>query len=326
MDKKKLPAILPDMYCPFPSQINQYSESLKDYSIEWAIRFKVLETEADYKRFRQAEFSFLAASAYPSCQFEELKIANDWICWLLLWDDQCDMSEISKQPKVLEAFQNRFLHILQGAEITSKDIALSHVLVDFRRRILEIESHELFDTFIRTVERYFTGSLLEAKNRLNEIVPHLDTCSHIHMLSGAVETVLDLIEICNHLYLPEFVRNNQIIDELKMMTNKIICWSNDIFSAPKELQSGDVHNLVIALHHHQDLSFAEAMQIVAQMHNQEVEKMLDLEKSIPSFGEEVDSILAQYISGLHSWIRGNYDWSSRSARYQTVKTIEIAKY
>ncbi|QSJ14786.1 hypothetical protein JYQ62_23190 [Nostoc sp. UHCC 0702] len=53
------------------------------------------------------------------------------------------------------------------------------------------------------------------------------------------------------------------------------------------------------------------------------QKMMNLEATIPSFGEEVDAELARYISACHAWIRGNLDWSSHSGRYQSTEKLDL---
>lgn len=318
--------IFPDLYCPFPSQINKHVDVLEGYALEWVTRFNLLKDELSYQRFRKSKFYLLAASTYPSCQLEELKIANDWICWLFLWDDQCDMSDLGKQPERLEIFQNRFLEILYGAKLTSNDIPLGRALFDLRNRLLQIGGAKSFKNFISSVEKYFDGSVMEANNRLQGTIPNIENCAEIHMLSGAVDSVLELIEICNHLNIPDVARANETLRKIRMITNNIICWSNDIYSLYREMENGDVHNLVLAVYYHQQLPLKAAMQIVADMHDRELRTMLSLEETLTITEEEPDTNLEKYISGLHAWISGNYKWSScQGGRYESLESLELVK-
>jgi 5-epi-alpha-selinene synthase len=47
---------------------------LEDYAFEWVLRFKLLENESIYRRFCKSKIFWLAASVYPDCQLEELKM------------------------------------------------------------------------------------------------------------------------------------------------------------------------------------------------------------------------------------------------------------
>ncbi|GBE93123.1 terpene synthase family protein [Nostoc cycadae] len=309
--------IFPDLYCPFPSQVNQYVDVLEDYAFEWVQQFNLLKNTSEYQLFSKAKFFLLAAYTYPYCQIEELKIANDWMSWLFVLDDKCDSSDLGKQPELLKTLHSRFLEIFNGSEINKHDIPLSHALNNLRQRMLQIGNARCFNYFAISLKKYFDGCVLESINRASTQVPDFDNYQMIHLLSSAVDISIDISEFCNHHLVSDFVRNHESIKKLKMMTNKIICLCNDIFSAPKEMASGDVHNSIIVLHFQHKIPLNQAVAIVANMHNQELQSFLDLQASIPYFNEEINHEVTKYLSGLHTWIRGNFDWSCNSGRYQT---------
>lgn len=316
--------IFPDLYCPFPSQINKYADVLEDYSLEWLRHFDLLANESAYQRFSKSKFFLLAAGTYPYCEFEELKITSDWHTWLFIWDDQCDMSDLGKQPEVLKVYHQRFIEILSGAELTRQDIALNYALKDLRQRILQRGNAEWFDYFIRCCQDYFQGCILQAEYRAQEIVPSVDTYIMIRNLCSAVDSCLALIEIGHQIKNINSIREYAIFKEMNVLTNNIISWCNDIFSASREIESGDPHNLVFVLHHQQQISLGEAVILAAEMHDQKVKQLLLLEASLPLFGGNLDNELAKYVSGLNSWIRGNLDWYFQSGRYQNQGVLELA--
>jgi 5-epi-alpha-selinene synthase len=315
----------PDLYCPFPSQINRYATVLEDYSLQWLYNFDLLANELAYKRFAKSKFYLLAAGTYPYCELETLKITSDWHTWLFIWDDQCDMSDLGKQPEVLRIYHQRFIEILLGAELTSQDMALSHALSELRQRILQRCNPKWFDYFVRCCQDYFQGCLLQAEYRAQDIVPSVNTYIMIRNLCSAVDSCLALIELGYEIKHLDSIRKHYNLKQLNVMTNNIISWCNDIFSARREIESGDVHNLVFVLHHHHQISLGEAVKLAAKMHDQKVKELISLEASLPLFGEATDKELAKYISGLHSWIRGNLDWYFQSGRYHNQEKLELAK-
>ncbi|WGV23530.1 terpene synthase family protein [Halotia branconii] len=317
--------IFPDLYCPFPSKINKYVDVMENCSLEWVRRFDLLANESSYQRFSKSKFFLLAAHAYPECQLEELKIANNWLSWVFIWDDQCDLSELGKQPKVVKMFHKRFLEILHGAELTSQDIPLSHALRDLRQQTLQRASKEWFVHLVHGFEEWFHGYAQEATIRAQKIVPDVNTYILLRRSSVGVNIFLTLTELCHQFTVNNFLRNHHLLNQIKLMTGQIIAWSNDIFSAHREMASGDVHNLVLVLSYYQKITVEEAMNKVAAMHDQEVKYLLNLEASIQSFGEELDAQIAAYISGCHAWIRSNLDWYFSSDRYQTVKRLELVE-
>ncbi|MBW4555015.1 MAG: terpene synthase [Trichormus sp. ATA11-4-KO1] len=315
--------ILPDLYCPFPHQFNQYVDVLEENYLDWVIRFNLLANESAYQRFSKAKFFLLIASCYPYCQLEELKIANDWLSWMMTWDDECDISDLSKEPELLKSFHKRFIEVLNGAELTSQDTLRSHALADLRRRMFQRNGAKSFHHFVHSVEDYLHGCVQEAINRLQENVPDINTYIHLRRSTGAMEPLFELIEFSNHLLIPVSLREHEILKSLKMMTNNIVCWCNDIFSAPKEMANGDVHNLVLVLHYQQKLTLEKAINCAAQMHDEEIQAMINLEASTPSFGEQIDTELAKYVSGLHAWIGGHLNWYSLSGRYKTLEKPDL---
>ncbi|MBD2344784.1 terpene synthase family protein [Anabaena subtropica] len=315
---------IPSLYTPFPHQFNQYVDVLEATVFDWVFRFNLLKDESAFKRFSKAKFFLLIASCYPQCQLEELTIANDWLSWMMTWDDECDISNLSNQPEVLNGLHKRFIEVLNGAELTSQDSLRSHALADLRQRMFQRDGAKTFHYFVHSVEDYLHGCVQEAINRSQENVPDLDTYIHLRRSTGAMEPLFELIEFTNHLNIPKTLREYNTLKRLKMMTNNIVCWCNDIFSAPKEMADNDVHNLVLVLHYQQKISLEKAFKLSAEMHDEEIRSMINLEASIPSFGKSVDTELGKYISGLHNWIGGHVNWYSLSGRYCKLENIEAS--
>jgi 5-epi-alpha-selinene synthase len=317
---------LPNLYCPFPSQINKYVDVLEDYSIEWVLSFNLLADESNYKRFSQCKFFFLVANAYPNCQLEELKIISDWMSWLFIWDDQCDMLYSGQKLETIDSYHQRFLNILKGAEVKNEEPSLFHALKNLQQRTIQRGDSKWFNHFVDSVKDYFDGCFEQTKNRIEGIIPDIESYIRIRRLTVAVYLSLDLAEFCNQFFISDFLRENQIFHKLRVMTSDIIGWCNDIYSASREIGDGDVHNLVFMLHHHQSISIELAMERTAEMHDQQVLNLLNIEESLPSFDEQIGAELANYMSWIHSWIRGNLEWYSYSCRYENPKRIEIAEH
>lgn len=309
---------LPKLYCPFPPQINAHISSLEQDSTAWITKFNLLADQSDYQHFHKGLFFRLAASVYPRCQYEELTIASDWTSWLFIWDDQCDfVANLGKRPDLVKDLHKRFLEILNGAQLTNKDIPLSYALSDLRKRILKVSSIEWLFGFIAKVEEYFDAILQELINRINNLVPSLDDYTKLRSFSGAVYSYLELIELCNHLRIPFSLKVHEDIKQLNSMVVNLLCWSNDIMSVAREIKDGDVHNLVLVLHHHQKMPLNQALKRAGEIHDCELRDMLCLESRLPTFGETIDSELHKYISALHDMIAGHISWCTYTTRYQT---------
>ena len=307
--------VLPELYCPFSSAINSQADIVHQETIEWAWRLGLLLNEPSYRIFCTTSIGRLAARFHPDAQRAELRLLSDWYAWMFLRDDRCDESEIGEHPESLVPDDIRFLEILKGAEPTEHDEPMAQAMYDLRLRLFPRASAAWIRRFVRTVKEHFQSSLWEAANRARGIVPDIETYLRMRRITGGILVDLDLIEVIEGLRLPFEVREHHTVRALARTSNNVACWANDLFSLKKELKCGDVHNLVIVLRHAEGLTLQEAVDLSVRMHNDEVNRFVELESQLPVFGETVNTNLASYVAALRTRMRGNLDWSRESERY-----------
>ncbi len=121
--------------------------------------------------------------------------------------------------------------------------------------------------FLCSVDDYFASCIWEAENRVANRVPDVATYIRMRPFAGALNTDIELIELCEHIYLPAAVYAHPAVQSLTLMCNNTVCWSNDIISLEKERQSGDMHNLVIAVRSERQCSWQAAVDYVTELHN-----------------------------------------------------------
>lgn len=312
----------PKLYCPFPCMINEHAEAVNNHTLNWVKKFGLVPDEDNYERLRKSKFGRLAARAYPNAQFEELKIVSDWNTWLFIRDDQCDESGLGKDPIRLSGVHAEFLEVLQGRVPEKYDPALAHALYDIRRRLLCKASSAWMSRFVYSVIEYFESSVWEAINRADERIPDTETYILMRPYTGGLYTDIELIDITENIYLPLHVRKNEVLQRLTLITNNVVCWSNDIISYAKESRHQDVHNLVATLLPSQ-ASLQKAIDMATEMTNAEIKAFIELQHQIPRFSPDIDADIQRYVAILRSWMRGNLDWAYESGRY-VVETDDCA--
>lgn len=77
--------------------------------------------------------------------------------------------------------------------------------------------------------------------------------------------------------------------------------------------------------HNFGYSFDEALQWVANYHDDVEARFLDGLKRLPSFGPEVDPQIQEFILAIAMWPRANDCWNFESGRYFGTKGLEIQK-
>src|SRR5262249_13074433 len=79
------------------------------------------------------------------------------------------------------------------------------------------------------------------------IPPPLRTYVEFRRQSGAMETVLDLVEFAEGAELSEEVIQCAQMHALRAATNDIVCWTHDLLSVSRERAQGRMNNLVAVL-------------------------------------------------------------------------------
>ena len=95
----------------------------------------------------------------------------------------------------------------------------------------------------------------------------------------------------------------------------MVCWSNDLVSLDKELQQGDVHNLVQVLQHEHGLSLQRAVEQAKQQHDETLVAYLGAEQRVKEQFSDWRE-LETYLELLRARIRGIHDWAVVSGRYR----------
>jgi Terpene synthase family 2, C-terminal metal binding len=314
---------VPELYCPFPPAMNPEAEAAQDHTLAWARKHALVRDEAAYERLRRSRFGFLAAHAYPKATLPRLSIASDWNTWLFVMDDECDESGIGRRPKRLGILHHRFSGLLTGDGIPRLrgrpgriDVPLSHALCDLRDRMRALMPRAWMTRFVQSAIEYFESSEWEAENREQGVWPDAATYIRMRPYTGGLYTDIELIELTEGIDLPIVVRNHPVLKRLALLTNNVVCWSNDIFSLQKERAHRDMHNLALILHHHEGITEQAAVDQVARLIKGQVQRFIALEARLPQFGPSVDGAVRRFVAVLRAWMRGNLDWSCETGRYR----------
>ena len=83
-----------------------------------------------------------------------------------------------------------------------------------------------------------------------------------------------------------------------------LIWEQDIFSYNVEQSRGDSHNMIVILMEYHDMSLQEAVDYVGDLCKQTIDVFCLNKRNLPSWGPEVDDMVARYVQGLQDWIVG----------------------
>lgn len=89
----------------------------------------------------------------------------------------------------------------------------------------------------------------------------------------------------------------------------------DIVSYDMEQVRGETRNMVVILMKLHGMKVQEAVDHVAERCEALVKRFEENKGLLPSFGEDLDPLVAIYIEGLQHWVAGFLNWCFETERY-----------
>ena len=302
------------LFCPFPSAVHPSVERINAQSIAWAAALGLVTTEKQMRKMNTAKIGWLVSRAFPQGDEKALQIASDWTVAFCLLDDVLETMQTSVE---VDAYLGQVLNVFKGTMAApAEPDAMLRAMLDLRERMLEVGGSHWVDLFIEQLGVLFICFGLEAVNRELGISP--DVVSYLQMREVTVGLYLEFLffDLIEGIRLPVEVRDHPAVRRLTSKASNIVGWANDICTYEKEMEQGELHNLVLVLMKSENIPLAEAVDKAIYIHDSEVRAFRFMQRQVPSFGAELDAQIQQFIGMLSSWIRGHLDWAHETGRYR----------
>lgn len=310
------PLQMPELHNPFPVAPPAEQTEVAQATSRWLSTFE-LGPQDDVSRTHLAgTFAQLAAALHPVATGRDLRLMADWYCVMFLHDDRCDASGIGKDPPRLHTLTTRLMWALQGHQPAADDEPLAWAMADLSRRLRDAGGDPWLQDVTEHVSAYFRSLSWEADNRARGVIPTTDDYVRMRPLTAGLAIDEAFLSLVDQLRLPGHVYAHPAVRALTQHANRAVCWSNDIISLEKELQGGDVHNLVLVLRQERGMGLQDALEAAAAMYHQELERLIDAPRHLPDLGPELNVHLARYVQLQQLRVGGILEWSWRSKRYQ----------
>ncbi|GAB4203882.1 MAG: hypothetical protein OHK0022_28470 [Roseiflexaceae bacterium] len=302
-----------ELDCPYPATAHPYAPRADQQTLDWALAQRMIpETAAP--AFGAAHVGLMAGYLAPHAAFSTVRLLSDWIAWGVLWDDVCDRPDMRFNPLRVAGCQRMFLSILRDGAVPRHAHPLAEGLLDLRRRLLGRLSPVALEPFISAAELFFAACQIEIENRTARVVPAKTHYLALRRASSGIESGLYLVALLEGFLPPASVRRHPAVTRAQVLAINAFCIANDLISLPKELASGDVHNLVIALQHNEGLSRADAWGRGVAQYNATVQALTEQVAALPSFGP-ADCALHRYAGLLQTFLWGSLAWAKVTNRY-----------
>lgn len=311
---------IPDIYCPFPSQISPYLEQVRRYTLEWVQSFNLVQKETALQYYLAADFSGFSCRVYPMASLEELFFINDWVSWIALFDDWFDDSRLGTQPAYMYQIHQHLLTILQeDSSHATPQGPVAEALADIWRRADKLGSSTWKRRLAQHHADYFAACRWDAENRAHKSIPAIDAYIDNRRNSVANTISFDMFDLAQHIEFPAEIYGSQLFQAILRAANNIVGWINDVYSLKKELAHGEICNLVIVVQYAHHCSLQEAVNQVCTMIETETRRFQEMVQHFPTYSAEWDAEIRRYLFDLGKWIRGPLDWYHETSRYEYTK-------
>lgn len=154
--------------------------------------------------------------------------------------------------------------------------------------------------------------------RAHSSPPPLDEYVPWRRISSTLVWHFDLVEYADGHELPDTFLSTDLHRRLVDCAADVTAWTNDLFSAPKELSQGERCNLVAVLAHHQGISVQDAALLTVDWITGRAQEFLAARAALLSKADQ-DSAAGHALPGwadsLGRWAGGNLGFCLASDRY-----------
>ncbi|QHC23369.1 terpene synthase family protein [Streptomyces sp. GS7] len=304
----------PDLWCPIEPALHPQHEELAEHALAWLRRFGYVTTREQEEKARAARFGELAARVHPHGTLPGVKYACEWLMWLFLQDDDKVEGASSRGDTLTVA--EHILHCLQVLHDPSDPPATGHMqaLTDLRRRLDDFADPEHVQRLLFGLIEYLAAAGPEAIHWAARTVPTVHAYqqlreSTVFMRAGCFV----LNEIANNCPLPAAVWSTPEIQTASRTAARVVGYTNDILSGPRELVWPGALNLINSIAQERQCTLPKALEAAVDLHTHEMRTFIRQADQLATRHD--DARVHAYIDGLRTWIRGNLDWSMQTDRY-----------
>eukprot|EP00026_Physarum_polycephalum_P001672 Phypoly_transcript_01674.p1 GENE.Phypoly_transcript_01674~~Phypoly_transcript_01674.p1 ORF type:complete len:324 (+),score=55.37 Phypoly_transcript_01674:1982-2953(+) len=263
----------------------------------------------------------LVARMFPTASAERAAVILDITVFGFIADDLLEDAALSSDSEAFDKLHMLMLRLVRNDSFSEDEYPEYQNLIRFTRPIFTkfqaLASRTLLNRFAYTYQEYLQGVQWEASLQPNQI-PDFETCKNVKRHVGAWLCYFVLAEFAREIEVPITVRGNLEVQKFVTLACDIASYDNDTFSLKKEIRDGVVSNTIVITYLHGAKRLQDALDRILEMRKQTESEILAITSNLPHFGKD-DKVAREYINALTCVIGGNFEWCSKTTRYQDPK-------
>ncbi|MCP3163768.1 terpene synthase family protein [Myxococcus qinghaiensis] len=310
---------IPTITFPWAGECAPDVEPLEQEARQWAARHGLIPSEQYLARITRTKYGWLAARCYPHADRELLQIIADYFTWFFITDDLfVDRVETISRETLpnLTAMLDVLDHNRLGASPVFGETAWLEICQRLRHRL----SGEHFERFAHGMRMWASTAGLQIVSHLvEEPSSAIRPYEAIRRYTSGMNPCIDLIDTANAGPLPADEFHRPEVLGLRLHTNNVVCWSNDMQSLPMEArQPGQYRNMVI-LHAAQGHTLQEGIDYTFEKVRAEIDAF---QQEASQVEPHASKRLRGFITGMREWMRGYQDWVDLDTQRYSQQFLE----
>ncbi|KAJ3516644.1 hypothetical protein NLJ89_g985 [Agrocybe chaxingu] len=306
--------VLPDLvsHCKFPLSYHPNGDEIAQESVDWLDNSCPDLSAKQRRALRGLQSGELTAYCYNQATSpERLRVVSDFLTYLFHLDNISD-GMMTRETDVLADvvmnafwFTNKYMPTrVPGKEQLDDELNPGKLARDFWSRGIADCGAGVQARFKETMGLFFEAVNIQARMRDEDTIPDLESYIDVRRDTSGCKPSWVLIEYALGIDLPDHVLDHPIMQALNQGTNDLVTWSNDIFSYNVEQSRGDTHNMIVILMEYHGHTLQSAVDYVGELCAQTIDTFCENKERLPSWGPEIDDMVARYVKGLQDWIVG----------------------
>ncbi|OJT10931.1 Alpha-muurolene synthase [Trametes pubescens] len=307
--------ILPDLvsHCTFPLTYHPDGDAVAAESIRWLDEGCPELSPKARTALYGLQAGELTAYCYPHCSAPRLRVVSDFMTYLFHLDNISDGMMHSGTEALSDVVMNALWlpdRYVPTARQPAAEASAGAMARDYWTRCIRDAKPGPQARFKESLELFFEAVHQQAKDRDADVIPDLESYINVRRDTSGCKPMFDLIEYSMDIDLPDFVVEHPVIKALNQGANDLVTWSN----------------MIAILMNLRDLDLQSAVDFVGDLCKQAIDAFIENQRSLPSFGPELDRDVAMYVQGLQDWLVGSLHWSFMTKRYFGDAGADVKKH
>jgi hypothetical protein len=230
--------------------------------------------------------------------------------------------EINIEDMKTEDVSGRELFMACLTTFCSGELTTFHPFVEpwyaLHKTFLALSDQRTIHRMAENLAHYLTVSTLSMDSLCVDGEVNLDRFVQLRLLASGMFACISVIEFAQGIFLPDYVLNHPVIEQMRYDCAFYGAILNDIFSFHKEWQAGNHFNLIALLIDTRGLSLEDAVHQAVMMLNEKAADFIALERQVPRSGNEAaNRMLGKYIQGMRDHFIASWHWQFSTNRYRS---------